>query len=72
MSQDKGVRIPPHTHCRICGKAIPVNKEYCSNECREKEIKIQKRNRRMNLLFMIILMALFLFMILTLPLSRPT
>ncbi|MEM4311083.1 MAG: DUF2116 family Zn-ribbon domain-containing protein [Nitrososphaerales archaeon] len=66
------IKIPPHTHCRICGKAIPVNREYCSNECKDKETKMQKRNKRMQTLFIIIILVFFILMMITLPLSRPT
>lgn len=26
-------KIPPHKHCKICGRMIPANKDYCSAKC---------------------------------------
>lgn len=39
--------IPPHTHCKVCGKAIPEGQIYCSKECRDKDLNQQKKDKRM-------------------------
>ncbi|MCP8310224.1 MAG: DUF2116 family Zn-ribbon domain-containing protein [Candidatus Methylarchaceae archaeon HK01B] len=65
MSTKGKSRIPPHTHCRVCGRSIPLNKEHCSNECREKELDIQKRNKRMNRIFMVSLVIVIVLMVST-------
>ena len=27
------VNVPAHSHCKICGKSVPVKKNFCSVEC---------------------------------------
>lgn len=61
-------RIPPHQHCKICGKAIPLGKGLCSNECREKSEKTQRRTKTIGRIYtvtlLIIMVALMLFTLL--------
>ena len=49
-------RIPPHNHCHVCMKAIPVKENYCSEECRQKFLKMQKK-RKLIVYFMYGLLA---------------
>ncbi|MFN3621910.1 MAG: DUF2116 family Zn-ribbon domain-containing protein [Nitrososphaerales archaeon] len=62
MSQQKSL-IPPHTHCKVCGKAIPVGKNYCSNECRESEVKSQQRAKRLSRIYTLFFIALMIIII---------
>jgi len=65
MSAKERGTIPLHAHCKVCGKSIPWGKDYCSNECREKEFRAQKRAKRMNrffILFFVLLIILMLFL----------
>ncbi|MGC8568835.1 MAG: DUF2116 family Zn-ribbon domain-containing protein [Nitrososphaeria archaeon] len=43
----KDLYIPPHSHCKVCGKAIPEGQIYCSRECREKDLAAQRRERNL-------------------------
>ncbi len=43
----EAVLIPPHTHCKVCGRAIPEGQIYCSKECRDKDLNRSKRDKRM-------------------------
>ena len=54
-------RIPQHSHCQICGKAIPYGETVCSDECREKYDTLVKK-RKMYLYMMYAALALLLFM----------
>ncbi|MEM1994997.1 MAG: DUF2116 family Zn-ribbon domain-containing protein [Nitrososphaerales archaeon] len=63
MSQQKTL-IPPHTHCKVCGKAIPVGKSYCSNECRASEVKSQQRAKRLSRIYTLFFIALMIIIIL--------
>lgn len=60
-------RIIPHQHCKVCGKSVPLGKDFCSNECREKNAKTQKRTKTMGRIYTVILLivmaALMLFTI---------
>ena len=49
MSRKKAVKlkIVDHRHCMTCGKAIPPDKEFCSEECRKKYEQVRMREERM-------------------------
>ena len=68
MSKFQEQRIPPHQHCKICGKAVPLGRDSCSNECREKSEKTQKKTKTLGRIYTIVLVivmaALMLFTIL--------
>jgi len=49
-------KIPPHNHCHVCMKAIPTDENYCSEECRQKFLKMQKK-RKLVIYFMYGLLA---------------
>jgi predicted nucleic acid-binding Zn ribbon protein len=39
--------IKQHSHCQICGKAIPVSEIHCSEECKKKYLIMMKRRKLM-------------------------
>lgn len=63
--------VPQHRHCKVCGRAIPPDQEFCSSQCKEDEERRERRAKRMTRIYFIIvflLMALLiLFTILTTP-----
>jgi len=48
LSRKKAVKlkIVDHRHCLTCGKAIPPDKEFCSEECRKKYERARMREER--------------------------
>jgi predicted nucleic acid-binding Zn ribbon protein len=38
-------KIVQHTHCGICGKAIPINESFCSEDCRQKYQQLLKKRK---------------------------
>ena len=40
-------KIPQHTHCQACGKAIPIDKTVCSDECTQKYQAFMKKRKMM-------------------------
>lgn len=48
MSRKKAVKlkIVDHRHCLTCGKAIPPDKEFCSEECRKKYERVRMKEER--------------------------
>lgn len=58
----------PHTHCVICGNAIPEGEKICSDECANKyeaEKKRYKSQQKMSYIFLIMMgavMVSFLFL----------
>ncbi|MBC7113365.1 MAG: DUF2116 family Zn-ribbon domain-containing protein [Candidatus Methanomethyliales bacterium] len=50
----------PHTHCIICGNAIPEGEKTCSEECAKKyesEAKRYKQQQKMSYVFLILMGA---------------
>lgn len=56
--------IPPHAHCQICGKAIPVLETFCSEECKQKyDSMMKKRKLMVYAMYALIAVIVILFML---------
>jgi len=66
--KEKKLRIVDHRHCRICGKAIPPNQEFCSENCRSISERMEARQKRMRNLLIIMYVAVFLIIFIMLAL----
>jgi predicted nucleic acid-binding Zn ribbon protein len=64
-------RITPHAHCKVCGKAVPEGRDYCSNEHRAQEDKAKQRQRRTTRIFMLGFVALMVVILLLNLLAQP-
>ncbi len=55
--------MEPHKHCKICNKPIPLEEEFCSEECREEyEDLVSSRKKKQYLLyglFIVFMIVLF-------------
>lgn len=58
--KEKRVKIVDHRHCRVCGKAIPPGKEFCSVECENAQRRIESRQKRMRNILLILYVVVFL------------
>ena len=38
-------KVPQHSHCQICGKAIPLSETLCSEECKQKYNSLIKKRK---------------------------
>lgn len=59
----KEVRLSPHKHCIVCGKAIQEGQEFCSARCRQSYERKEKRYRtttRISYILFIILLLIFM------------
>lgn len=56
----------PHQHCPICGKAMPTDRKFCSQGCKDNYIeqdRKQKKKSRIQCIFLIVMLAvMMLFM----------
>lgn len=43
--------VPPHAHCRVCGKSVPVGDMTCSTACATKRAEAQRRRVLLNYAF---------------------
>ena len=60
----------PHSHCPICGKAMPTERKFCSQACRDNYLgqeRKQKKKGRMQFVFLIVMMAVMMIVIFVLP-----
>lgn len=56
-------KVPQHSHCQICGKAIPFSEMLCSEECKQKYNSLIRR-RKMITYIMYALIAVVIIVIL--------
>ena len=63
----KEIRWQSHKHCPVCGNAMALNKEYCSEKCEnlllEYKEKQRKRTRWVYLIVLPITAILILFIL---------
>jgi predicted nucleic acid-binding Zn ribbon protein len=60
----------PHGHCPICGKAMPTDKKFCSQSCRDNYLnqeRKQKKKSRVQCIFMIAMLAVMMLVMIVLP-----
>lgn len=53
----------PHLHCPICGKAMPPDRKFCSQACKDNYIeqdRKQKRKGRIQCIFLVVMLAIML------------
>ena len=59
-------RIPPHRHCKECGKPVQLDEIFCSDKCETAfKTKLRTRRNRLYLFYMmavLILIAAMLFL----------
>ena len=63
-------KVGQHTHCQICGKAIPITETLRSEECKQK-YKGMLKKRKIMFYVMYGLMGVFIIMLL-LQVSNPS
>ncbi len=57
-------KIPQHSHCQMCGKAVPVDETLCSEECKENyQTMVKKRKRLVYIMYALIFFILALFLV---------
>jgi len=57
-------KIAQHTHCQICGKAIPISETFCSDECKHKyEKMLRKRKMLVYIMYALIFFVLLVFIV---------
>ena len=57
-------RYDEHKHCIACGIAVPIDKDYCSLECKDKFQGYEKKKNRNNYIMigvMAVVMIVFIF-----------
>jgi predicted nucleic acid-binding Zn ribbon protein len=59
------VKVIPHKHCVVCGKAVDVEQLYCSDECEREFGKSQRRQKLFFFGFLILLALLMLWSLMT-------
>jgi len=56
-------KVAQHTHCQICGKAIPITETLCSDECKQKyQTMVKKRKMLVYVMYALIAFILVLFL----------
>jgi predicted nucleic acid-binding Zn ribbon protein len=48
----------PHSHCPICGKAMPMDKQFCSQNCRDNYYASQKKQKKKSRIQMIVMVGM--------------
>jgi predicted nucleic acid-binding Zn ribbon protein len=61
--EEKIGEIPNHTHCRACAKAIPPDKTFCSEECKQRYMAAMKKQRRSSYILLGIMGVIFVVLI---------
>ncbi|MHA1595787.1 MAG: DUF2116 family Zn-ribbon domain-containing protein [Candidatus Baldrarchaeia archaeon] len=60
MSRREKEKIVQHRHCKVCGKAIPLDREFCSRQCEISYREWERRNRRLTTIMYLVLLIIFI------------
>ena len=52
----------PHLHCQICGKAVPPDRRFCAQGCRDKYLKMEGKQKKKGRVQMICLVGMMILM----------
>ncbi|MHA1821413.1 MAG: DUF2116 family Zn-ribbon domain-containing protein [Promethearchaeota archaeon] len=63
-------KLPEHKHCPVCGISIPVDKEFCSIECRDKYQGYEKKKNRNNYIQMALIFGILAVTMILMPLLQ--
>ncbi len=61
------VKVGQHQHCRNCSKAVPLEEDYCGEDCRHERTE-ELRRKRNQMYFIVILGAVVVLLTTMLPL----
>lgn len=64
----KNRRYDPHKHCIVCGRAIPMEQDFCSTECKDQYTKTDKSRNKKNTIQFVVIAVVMVVMIVVLPL----
>ncbi len=56
--------VPQHSHCQICGKAIPLTETLCSEECKQRFTQMLKRRKFLMYLMYVLIFIIIIFIFL--------
>lgn len=54
----------PHSHCPICGKAMPTDKKSCSQSCRDNYLEQERKQKKKGRIQCIVLVGMLGVMLL--------
>ena len=56
-----------HKHCIVCNRAVPIDQDFCSLECKDSYGKTDKKKGRNNIIqiafFGVLIVVMFIFML---------
>ena len=70
MTEDDVDTIVQHLHCPVCGKAVPPDEEFCSEECEERMNNLVKKRKLVNYIWLAIIMAFMFILFLSIPFQQ--
>jgi predicted nucleic acid-binding Zn ribbon protein len=56
-------KYDPHLHCPICGRAMPPDRKFCSQDCKDNYLAEQKKSKKKNRWQMVCLVGMVVVMI---------
>ena len=63
----KSRKYDEHKHCLICNRAIPLEKDFCSSECKQKFTDAEKGKGKKNTIQLVMLIAFMVIAMIILP-----
>ena len=57
-----------HKHCNVCGRAIALGEDFCSEECREQYFKVENKKGKKNKWSIGMIFVVMIVMMVILPL----
>ncbi|UYP46351.1 hypothetical protein NEF87_002636 [Candidatus Lokiarchaeum ossiferum] len=63
----KSRKYDEHKHCMVCGRAVPMDRDFCTQDCKEKYSSADKKKGRSSTIQIVVLVVVMIFTMLVVP-----
>ncbi len=60
-------RYEEHKHCIVCGRAVPIERDFCTQDCKDSYSKADKKKGKSSKIQIAVLVVVMIFTMLVVP-----
>lgn len=63
----KSRKYDDHKHCMVCGRAVPSDRDFCTQDCKEKYSKADKKKGKSSTIQIVVLVVVMIITMFVVP-----